>query len=316
MAFVRVNMREPGTAIRIIACFAGAILVFGVHPALGAEKKNPWKAKISFGVEFDDNVNTSQTDNNSGQGDKAGIMEFSTSYKLIDEKKFGLEAGYDFFQSLYQDLDDFDLHSHSLSLFANGEVQGLDLNAYYGYSRTLLGRNDFLGLHNFQPSVGYSVTPQWYVTAGLNYQNKNFVTVNTRDANLYAALFDSFYFFNNAKSFVKVGYKIENENTRDSEFDYLGHYLNAEFKTPLDIILAKSILKLRYQYYFKDFRNITAEIGKERLDRRHTLRATFVAPLNDNLAVETDLKYIRALSSLEASDFVERVATVSLKLSY
>lgn len=213
-------------------------------------------------------------------------------------------------------MDSFDLQSHSASLFADGEAFGLDLNAYLGYSRTLLGRNDFLGLYNFQPTVGYSVTDSWYVTAGINYQLKNFITVNSRDAQLFAGLIDNFFFFNNAKSFVKLGYRIENENTRDAEFDYLGHYLNAEFKTPLEALLKGSTLKLRYQYYFKDFRNETASISKERLDRRHTIRATFVAPLTDYLAVETDVKFIRALSNLADSDFVERVATVSLKLSY
>jgi len=290
------------------------VLVPGL--AVGAEKDSPWKAKISFGVEFDDNVNTSQIDNTSGQGDKAGIIEFSTSYKIFDDKKFNLEASYDLYQSLYEDLDSFDLQSHSASLFASGELFGLDVNAYYGYSRTLLGRNDFLGLHNFQPSLGYSLTDQWYVTAGFNYQNKNFISVNTRDSEIYAALIDNFFFFNNAKSFVKVGYKIENENTRDSEFDYLAHYLDVEYKTPVDFLLADTTLKLRYQYYYKDYRNITAEIGKERLDRRHTVQATMVNPLTDYLAAETNLKFIRALSSLADSDFVERVASVSLKLSY
>lgn len=284
--------------------------------AVGAEKENPWKASVSAGVQFDDNVNTSQIDDTSGQEDKAAVIEVSGHYKIFDSKAFGLEVGYDFYQSLYEDLDEFDLQSHSGSLFASRELAGLDLSAFYGYSRTLLGRNDFLGFHNFQPMVGFSVTDSWYVSASYNYQNKNFITVQDRDANVHAVAIDNFFFYNESKSFMKFTYRLQNENTRGAEFDFLGHYLKAELNTPIKLFSVVPKLKLSYQFYFKDYRSVTPDIGSERLDKRHIGKASLETPLNDHVSVDVDVAYIRKFSNLASSDFVEKVGTLSLKLSY
>ncbi|MAF94406.1 MAG: hypothetical protein CMM60_01405 [Rhodospirillaceae bacterium] len=296
--------------------FAVGLAVYRPGLAVGAEKENPWKVSGSVGVQFDDNVNTSQVDDTSGQGDKATIIEGSGLYKIFDSKAFGLEAGYDYYQSLFEDLDGFDLQSHSVSLFASTELASLDLSAFYGYSRTLLGRNDFLSFNNFQPMVGFSATDSWYVSASYNYQNKNFRTVQERDANVHAGAVDNFFFFNEAKSFTKFTYRLQNENTRSAEFDFLGHYLKAELNTPVKLFTVVPKLKLSYQFSFKDYRSVTLDIGSKRLDKRHAGKASLETPLNEHASVNVDVEYIRALSNLKSSDFVEKVGTLSLKLSY
>jgi len=282
---------------------------------MAAEDKNPWKASVSIGSQFDDNVNTSQIDDNSGQGDKAAVIEVSGLYKIFDSKEFDLEVSYDFYQSLYEDLDGFDLQSHTISLFASKEFAGFDLSAIYGVSRTILGRNNFLGFQNFQPTIGFLATDTWYISASYNYQNKNFATVQERDANVSAVAIDNFFFFNKSKSFVKVAYRLQNENTRGAEFDFLGQYLTAELSTPVKLFTVVPKLKLSYQFHFKDFRSVTPDIGSERLDKRHTGKASLETPLNDHVSLNADFEYIRAFSNLESSDFVERVGTLSLKLS-
>ena len=103
-------------AVGLAACWPGL--------AVGAEKENPWKVSVSAGIQFDDNVNTSQLDDTSGQGDKATIIKVSGLYKIFDSKAFGLQAGYDFYQSFYEDLDAFDLQLHSGSLFASKKLAG------------------------------------------------------------------------------------------------------------------------------------------------------------------------------------------------
>ena len=85
---------------------------------------------------------------------------------------------------------------------------------------------------------------------------------------------------------------------------------------PIELFTIVPKLKLGYQFYVKDFRNVTTSIGSERLDKRHTGNVSLETPLNDHVSVNADFKYIRALSNLESSDFVEKIGTLSLKLSY
>ncbi len=109
--------------VRALICLAAGLAVFGPRLADGAEKENPWKTSVSLGVQYNDNVKTSEIDDTSGQGDRATVVEMSGSYKIFDSKAFGLEVGYDFYESLYEDLDGFDLQSHSGSLFTSTNLE-------------------------------------------------------------------------------------------------------------------------------------------------------------------------------------------------
>ena len=213
-------MTRCGTfADRTLAWVVVGAMTLAVGAAHAAEAKKPWKLTASAGIQFDDNVNTSSLDNTTGSGDKAAVLEFSAEYKVLDSKALGLEISYNFSQSLYEDLSDFDLHSHTGSLFADREVAGYNVSAFYGYTRTLLGGFHFLELNNFQPSVGRLVTDNWYVNLAYNYQNKKFINANERDSNLNAGEITNFIFFNKSKSFVKLGYRFEEENSPAAQFD-------------------------------------------------------------------------------------------------
>lgn len=311
--------QEDDTIVRLLMCLVTALAVLEAGSCAYAESADgdkAWKIGARAGLRYDDNVNTAQIDNTSGSGDYAGLLDLSGVYKTSAGYSVNVEFGYDFSQSLYMDLDAFDLQSHTASIYAAREVGGHDVSLFYGYTRTLLGRNDFLSFNNFQPMIGHSLTDTVYVSGAYNYQNKNFISINDRDSDVHAGSVDVFVFFNESKSFVKIGYRLERENTKNSEFDYLGQAFTAELKSPIVIFNLKPKLRLAYDFKYKDYRSITADIGAERLDKRHAAALSLAFPLNKYVDLETDIEYIRALSNVDSSDFVERIATLALKLSY
>ncbi len=283
----------------------------------GNEKR--WSLSASAGFQYDDNVTTDEIDVSTNLRDTAFVFEAAAAYKLLQGEPVDLEIGYDFFQSFFDDQTDFDLHSHTVSLTAEKEVGEIDTGLTYLYTRTLLGGKDFLGIHSVTPSLGYAFAPTWYTNFSYNYQDKNFISDNDRDADLNALGFNSFVFFMDSKAYVSFGYRIENEDTESTEFDYLGHFLHLKVKTPLPIKAIAQwnpIATVGWAYFVKNYSNETASIGNERKDERTTLTLDLTADITKHIQAKLAYERIEAISNLASSDFKENIVTFSVGVSY
>ena len=281
----------------------------------------PWNIVGSAGIQFDDNVTTDETDSSSNQSDKALVLEFGGTYSPAVGKAYGLELGYDFSQTLYEDLSSFDLQSHSFSASVEREFSGVDTGLIYLYSRTFLAGDDFLGLHSLTPTLGYGVRDWWYVSLRYNYQNKDFISADDdgRDSSVNSGTVDNFLFFMEGKAYLSVGYRAEKENADDNAFDYLGHFFHARLKMPVPARLVarwKPEVQLGYEYYTKNYSSVTTSIGDERQDDRTTVTLGLSADITKRLFAKFDFEHIEAVSNLSSSDFDENVVTLALGVRY
>ena len=277
---------------------------------------SPWSVQASIGLEYDDNLNIQQLDVSTGQSDVATVIDASLGYASRWQEDYDIEAGYDFYQSLYQDYTNYNLQSHSLYLSAAREFSGLDLGLNYRYTRSLLDNDDFLQIHSLQPTLGYSVRPNWYLNLAYSYQDKKFYQAPARDGSQQALAMDNYIVFNGNKSYIRLGYRLEGEDTKGPEFDYLGHYFNAGMSTPFSLFSKEGKVDLSYQYYTKDYSNITASIGRKRRDHRHTLGAGVTTNLSKEVFANLKYEHIAARSNLPSADFNENILTLSVGRSW
>ena len=287
----------------------------------GAESKTKkrWKLGASVGYQYDDNVTTDEIDVSSNLQDTAFVFQANASYKLLQGEPVGLEAGYDFYQSLYDEQSDFDLQSHTLSLYAEKEISGVDTGLLYLYTRSLLGGDDFLGIHSVTPSVGYAFTPRWYANFSYNFQDKNFITNNDRDATLHGLGMNNFLFFMDGKAYLSFGYRIESEDAKGPEFDYLGHFFHAKVRTPipLDAIARwNPMATVGWAYFVKNYANDTPAIADERKDKRTTLTLDLTADVTQYAQAKFSYERIEAISNLASSDFNENIVTFSVGVKF
>ncbi len=303
--------------------FAGLIVLGIASAAVAAEgdDERRWTIFAGAGIQFDDNVTTDEIDATSNQSDKAAVFEASGSFKPRLGQKLGLEVGYDFFQSLYEDLSDFDLQSHNISASVEREIWEIDSGLNYLYARIFLGGDDFLGLHSATPTLGYSVTSRFYVNLRYNYQNKDFTSsVNDgRDANTHSGTIDTFIFFLDAKGYLSLGYRAEDENTASDEFDYFGHFLHARLDAPIPLKpLARwnPRVTAAYEYSKQDFSNDTASIGRKREDERTTVGFGLSVDLTEHVVARFDYEHIEAISNLSSADFDDNIVTIVLAIRY
>jgi tetratricopeptide (TPR) repeat protein len=280
------------------------------------ESKRRWSLSAAAGFEYDDNVGTSETDTTTSEGDGAGTVELSGSYALLDQPGRELEVGYDFFQSAYLDLEDFNLNSHSFSVLGSQEFWKLDTGLAYRFTTTRLGNERFLDLSSFSPSLGFLPHPRWYVNARWEFQNKNFHDNPGRDAHQTAAGLDQYFFFMQHRAWGALGYRLENENADRAEFDYRGHVLRASLHVPVEQLGPDGIVELSYQYTTRDYDELTPSIGVERDDRRQAVGLRIERRVADALLARLRYQYVDADSNLPSADYSQNVVGLSFEYAF
>lgn len=290
-----------------------AFLVNAV-PAMGQDEDNkPWTIGASLGLEYDDNLTRIEQDIVSGDSDHAYIFELNGSYRFLDTSDLQLEAGYDFFQSIYDDRSDFDFQSHGFNLGAAHEEEKFDLSADINYTTANLDDLNFVDLFMFIPRVGISLSPALYTDISYMFQDKNFDTDNRRDASNHSISLSQFLFFMESKAYVSGTYRLESEDADGAEFDYVGHLLKAALKYPAPF---ETIFKASLQFKFRDYDNITPSIGEERDDTITTFKLELAKKLSRLFDVRASYEHIDSESNLATVDFSENILYLVLAFQY
>lgn len=275
-----------------------------------AQDDKPWSLSARAGAEYDSNVTVSETDIQTGESDVAAIFEVEGAFEIEPMADTTLEFGYDFFQSLYADLGQFDIQSHSLSAILDHEFGSFDAGLSYRFNTSSLGGNGFLDIHSIAPTVSFFLTDAVFLNLGYSYLDKNFKTDNARDAKQDSVAATTYYFFNEAQSFVSFGARFEWEGARGDEFDYDGYTLSARYKTML--ANGETELRLGYDFLSRDYSKVTPSIGVARDDERHTFLSRVQTPLIGKLNGRLEYKYIDASSNLPSADYNEHVVQLTL----
>lgn len=280
------------------------------------DSKKPWSVSMSTGIEYDDNVSVSLQDLATGLDDFANIFEFSGAYKFFQTPKFELEAGYDFYQSLYHDLSEFDLQSHVFSLGGSRKFESFDIDVFTSYNRSTLGGEDFMETYSIAPQIGFFPSEKWFALVSYSYENFEFFKDPTRDGGNHSLGTDHFVFFMEGKSYLLFSYRVESKNTRAEEFTYVGHYGTVGVKVPLPFWNQKGAFNLSYRYFYKDYSEITPSLGRERRDLRHTIAVKVSQPLSKCLTLNLNYEFIDSVSNLRQIDFTENIASLALSVSF
>jgi tetratricopeptide (TPR) repeat protein len=283
-----------------------------------AEEKNEKRFALSgrIGLMVEDNVTVPELDASSGEADVAGVFEVAGAFRILEAPSHELEVGYDFYQSVYADVTDANLQSHTFSIDGSRAVHGLDTGLSYRFTHASLGGDDFLDLHDLLPSVGYSVLSNWYVILGYNYQHKDFDVDNDRDADHHALALDNFWFLCDGKASLSLGYRLQKEDTDGPEFEYLGNLVKVRLNSAVAIGGFEFDTTAFFQYQSKEYDNVTASIGEKRADDLYTAGLGFGKSLNRIIRARLDYGYFNSDSNLPDSDYDEHTITLSLGFEY
>ncbi len=277
----------------------------------------PVSVYVEVGGEYDNNITVDDTDTNSAVGDFRARIRGRIGYDLYDQGDERLTARYSFFQSLHEDLTDFDLQIHGFSLRGKTKWGKVNVGTTYRYDNISLGGNKFQDVHTIRPDIGVLVARRTYLTAFYEYRSQRFDNplVQERDANRHTLSSRLFFLLGQGRN-VTAGYAISRHNAENDAFTYWGHTVNASLKYPLSNDEFASVFRLRYRYRLKDYKAITPSIGEVREDRRHTVRAILEVPFSEKWQAQAEYRFVASDSNLAAVDFTSHTVRASLGYSF
>ena len=300
--------RDPESAT---AAEAGNLLnELGVKTSSG---KSNWWFTAKVGWQVDDNVTVSQQDLVTNISDTAATFELSTGNKFYSTPVLELYWGYDFYRNAWTDASELNYVSNTFSMGASHDEKNWDVGIDYYYSFTFLNTEKFTNSRTIAPRMGFSLHPQLYTNITLSLSETMFIGDSARDAANLSTGFDQYLFFMENKAYGFLSYRYSDEDTRGSEFDYMGNLITVGVSfTDAD----EFNIQLSYLYNLVAYKNETASIGAKRRDEKQTFAFSITKPVSELLSIVLDYQYNITDSNLVSVDAKQNLLTFEVALSY
>ena len=279
-------------------------------------EQSAWWLDLEGGLEYSDNVALEQSDANSMQGDVAAVLSLDTGYRLVDQRDARIEVGYNFYQSVYDDLSAFNWQSHNPSLVAWIRSSGIRYGIEYAYTNSMLDGSFFVEQHLISPTLSTFLTDDIHVAGYYRFFQKNYNKADdARDADTHQIGADVHYYFDRPnRGYFSLGVGFTNEDTVGDAFDYDGVMARAAMQKPMELFGHKGHIKLSYAYQRRDYINDASLPGPgARADDRYTLKISTQVEVDTQTKLGVEFKRVVRDSNLDGSNYEENVGSVFLR---
>jgi hypothetical protein len=281
----------------------------------GANDKtdSPLSFEVSAGAEYDSNVSVAAIDANTGADDFAAVLDAKIGFEteLGDNTEFNL--GYNFSQSLHDQFSNFDIQTHFASADISHDFGAFDAGAAYRFAYSRLGGAGFLTLQQFSPYVSTFLAKKLFVRGAYTYSDKDFENRVDRDSTVHAGGADIYFFADGVRRFFVVGYKYEDEDAFDPQFDFQANHFKARFTQRFPVGSRDAKFKLGWRYEMRDYSSLTSTpLGVMRDDDRHRFQAEVEIPITDIVFGNIEYEYSDYSSNLASADYSQNLVSARL----
>jgi tetratricopeptide (TPR) repeat protein len=274
----------------------------------------------SVGVEYDDNVTLQPVDEDvadiSDKEDERAVINLKlTRQMFLDPGEFGIS--YSFYQSLHEDLTDYDVQGHTGSLYFASALRPFQPSIQYNYDYYFVDQDKYLEKHTIVPSLNISVASPHITQVYFQYENMNYlvsVDEDEYDRSGYANSVGLNQYFSiiEDKGYIKLGGEYKKNEADGDDWDYSSSKFVLSVYSPLPF--PKMNMEVGGEYIESNFDNEDSYFEETRRDRIMNGWIEFIYKLNDNWNVALSYKHTKNNSNI---DFYEHRRNItSLFASY
>jgi hypothetical protein len=271
---------------------------------------------LGTGVEYDSNVAVLELDTSADAGDRSLLLDFGLGYDKPDAGRFDLQAGYDLSQSLHDEFDSFDVRIHRGSGTLSYDLGRVDLGATLQYAYAQLDGNEFLTLQQVSPYVSKLVGRRLFLRFAYARSDKDFTGNPTRSAKADSLAADAYVFVDGLRTYLVFGYRLDDENALDAQFDYVGNMLRAQLAKRLMAGDRELTLRTSLRFENRDYDSPTPSIGDPRRDDRRRLEISLDVPTSQRTTAQVSYEHADNASNLPSVDFAEDVLSLRFRARF
>jgi hypothetical protein len=270
---------------------------------------------LGAGFEYDSNVAVLELDTSTNAGDRAALLDFGVSYDKPGPGRFDVQAGYDFSQSLHDDFDAFDVRIHRGSATLSYDLGRVDIGATFQHADAELDGNDFLTLEQVSPYLSKLIGQRLFLRFAYAHSDKEFAGNPDRGATADALSSDVYVFVDGLRTYLLFGYRHDDEDAVDPQFDYGGHMYRVQLTKRLDRE-RELTLRTSLRVESRDYDYPTTSIGAPRRDDRTRFEVSLELPLGERTITQLVYEHADNRSNLPSVDFAEDVLSVRFRARF
>jgi lipoprotein NlpI len=329
-AFKAVIIAEPGSTM------AGNAQRYMETLASRERETRLWQVEADVSLQYDDNVvleSNGEVVDFGRQADGSTVFTFGAQFLPVRTPLWRLGVEYDLFQSLHFTLHDFDIQSHTGTLFARFKWNEVIVRLAADYTYTLLDAARFTEEVSVLPSVTFWESPNLYTVASARYRTSNFFNqqippgqeaVRDRDGWTTRAGFDQYLLLNSRRSAGRFSYHFELSRNDGTDWEYNAHQISLGLQTPLwwDLTLnVDGSYQNRNYLHVNSFDAIplgvlAANDRQERLDNVLIGSVALSRNLGRYLALSVTYVHTSHLSNIDFFDYRRNFTTLTLSGRY
>jgi len=242
-------------------------------------------------------------------------------YTLLDTSFMSLLGEYDFYQSIFFDLDQFDLQGHRLQLSAISKPGKITYGILGAYDFYLLDFQTFYQQGTATPWVAFEES-DWAATR-LHY--------SARAQDFFRGPYDpgrdsidnaigarQFFTLGNPDRLLSIGYQWDfldtfNNGPPGRDFQYMGNLFDIGVSTPL---WSLATMQVGYLLYLEDYQypNSRADFIFRRHDAEQQVALTLLRDLTPHIAVTGDFIAVINHSNIDAFEYNRYIFAVGVRV--
>lgn len=289
-------------------------------PMQGTTQEDTQDRAVSFelgtGIEYDSNVAVLELDTTANAGDRAVLFNFGVGYDKPSSGRFDLQTGYDFSQTLHEEFDAFDVRIHRASATTSYDLGRVDIGAMFQYAHAELDGNEFLTLTQVSPYVSKLFGRRLFLRFAYADSDKDFAGNPGRAATSGAFSSDAYVFLNGLTSYLVFGYRYDDEDAVDEQFDYTGNRFRVQFSRRLAAGSRELTLRTSVRVEARDYAHPTPSIGELRRDDRYQFEASLDVPIGERVTTKIGYKHADNRSNLPSVNFDENMLSVGFTAGF
>ena len=264
------------------------------------------------GIENDDNLTVSDQDLTTGLGDFAGTLEASIEAQVLQDERLGIAVGYDFFQSLHQDLKEFDLQSNEAHIQFYGFLDVLQPVLAYAYRRESYGGADYMASHLVDLDLTFC---PWRHTCGFlggEFEHRRFDPTPERDSDRYSLLVGQQTFLWGGLAAFSLTWEPQWQGATGDAFNYGAQIVRGGITVFLDRWRKGLLVGASYEFESRDYDERRDLPGFARRDDRQVIWAGAAVPLFGPTQASFDYIRIESRSNIQVLNYDENILSFKL----
>jgi tetratricopeptide (TPR) repeat protein len=270
----------------------------------------PYTLYAKAGLQYDDNVTLADVDSDlvSDESDLSAAGYLNARYSIVRQPQFDLGFGYSHYQTVYQDLCEYDLIGSMPEIYSEFSLEQVTFGLSYIPNYYWVDGESYLMQHQAGPEFRWLIDDHNEITLAYSYYRNNYFTEGERDGHTNEVSVDFYHGLKDFRGYLlcRGTYEDSTASAQDEYFTEASGTIGFSYN-----VLEKTNLLIYGTYFDKQYDHTDSAYKVKRDDSRYFASATITQQvLYEWLGISAEYTYTNNDSNISDYDYERNTVAI------